>query len=178
MELIPAPLTSSPGVAAWSGTKRSSLLPPTARPTTTSGFRWRWTVIPWWFGAPGDDDNGADSGSVYVFTRDPDSGEWRQGAKLTASDGDALDYFGYSVAVSGNTVLVGAYLDDDENNDLEDSGSAYVFVEPAEGWVDTTTQTTKLTPSEPADDDQFGISVALDGKHGSDWGARARLRWS
>ena len=114
-------------------------------------------------GAPGDDDNGADSGSVYVFTRDPDSGEWRQGAKLTASDGDALDYFGYSVAVSGNTVLVGAYLDDDENNDLEDSGSAYVFVEPAEGWVDTTTQTTKLTPSEPADDDQFGISVALDG---------------
>ena len=130
-------------------------------------------------GAPGDDDNGADSGSVYVFTRDPDSGEWRQGAKLTPDDGQALDYFGYSVAVSGDTVLVGAYQDD-EDNDLEDSGSAYVFVKPNSegGWddwddlpqtndddevEDQDDLTAKLTASDAADDAYFGTSVALDG---------------
>ena len=60
-------------------------------------------------------------------------------AKLTASDGAALDYFGYSVAVDGDTVLVGAYQDDDEENDSQDSGSAYIFVKPVGGWVATST---------------------------------------
>ena len=60
-------------------------------------------------------------------------------------------------------MLVGAYQDDDEDGDLEDSGSAYVFVEPAEGWVDTTTQKAKLTAPDAAGDDYFGTSVALDG---------------
>ena len=131
-------------------------------------------------GASGDDDNGADSGSVYVFTRDPYSGVWSQAAKLTASDGEALGYFGQSVAVSGDTVLVGAYQDDDEGNDLEDSGSVYVFTKPTSegGWSDwhdlpqTATNennddkdrlTAKLTASDAADDDNFGTSVALDG---------------
>ncbi len=122
-------------------------------------------------GASGDDDNGADSGSVYVFTRDPDSGVWSQAAKLTASDGEALDYLGHSVAVSGDTVLVGAYLDDREETatapELEDSGAVYVFVKPdsEDGWADelySGNETTKLTPSKPADDDRFGTSVALD----------------
>ena len=117
-------------------------------------------------GAPGDDDNGTDSGSAYVFTKDPDSGEWTRKAKLTASDGEALDYFGHSVAVSGNTVLVGAYLDDREETDtetgLEDSGSVYVFLKPSStGWADGN-ETVKLAAA-AADDDNFGTSVALDG---------------
>ena len=114
-------------------------------------------------GASGDDDNGADSGSVYVFTRDPDSGVWSQAAKLTASEGEALDYFGQSVAVSGDTVLVGAPFDDREETDtetgLEDSGTVYVFTKANGVW----SQAAELTASDAADDDNFGASVALDG---------------
>ena len=118
-------------------------------------------------GASGDNDNGADSGSAYVFVKP--SGGWADGnetAKLTASDGEALDYFGYSVAVNGDTVLVGAYQDDD-GDDSEDSGSAYLFVKPnTDGgwadWADGDMEAAKLTPSEAEDDDNFGIAVALD----------------
>ncbi len=121
-------------------------------------------------GAPGNDGAGADSGSVYVFVKP--TGGWAtstETAKLTASDSAALDYFGYSVAVDGDTVLVGAYQDDDEENDSEDSGSAYVFTKPnsSRGWADwdpmEDTETAKLTTSVGADDDWFGVSVALDG---------------
>ena len=121
-------------------------------------------------GAPGNDGAGADSGSVYVFVKP--TGAWAtstETAKLTASDGAALDYFGYSVAVVGDTVLVGAYQDDDEENDSEDSGSAYIFTKPnsSGGWADwdpmVDTETAKLTTSDGADDDWFGVSVALDG---------------
>ncbi len=117
-------------------------------------------------GAPGNDGAGADSGSVYVFVKP--TGAWAtstETAKLTASDGAALDYFGYSVAVDGDTVLVGAYQDDDEENDSEDSGSAYIFTKPnsSGGWADGN-ETAKLTASDGADDDWFGVSVALDGK--------------
>ena len=115
-------------------------------------------------GAPGDDDNGTDSGSVYVFTNT--NGVWSQAAKLTASDGATFDYFGQSVAVSGDTILVGAYLDDREetitDSELEDSGSVYVFVKPSGGWA-TGNETAKRTASDAADDDNFGTSVALDG---------------
>ena len=118
-------------------------------------------------GAPGNDGAGADSGAAYVFTRN--DGAWDDRVKLTASDGAALDYFGYSVAVDGDTVLVGAYRDDDEENDSEDSGSAYIFTKPnsSGGWADwdpmADTETAKLTASDGADDDWFGVSVALDG---------------
>ena len=121
-------------------------------------------------GAPGNDGAGADSGSVYVFVKP--TGGWAtstETAKLTASDGAALDYFGYSVAVDGDTVLVGAYQDDDEENDSEDSGSAYIFTKPnsSGSWADwdpmEDTETAKLTASDGADDDWFGVSVALDG---------------
>ncbi len=121
-------------------------------------------------GAPGNDGDGADSGSVYVFVKP--TGGWAtstETAKLTASDGAALDYFGYSVAVDGDTVLVGAYQDDDEENDSEDSGSAYICTKPnsSGGWADwdpmEDTETAKLTASDGAADDWFGVSVALDG---------------
>ena len=62
------------------------------------------------------------SGSAYVFRYD--GSDWVEEAKLTASDGAAYDYFGDSVAVSGDTAVVGAYGDDDNGSD---SGSAYVF---------------------------------------------------
>lgn len=81
--------------------------------------------------------------------------------KVTGADSDAAagDRFGWSVALSGDTVLVGAYLDDDAG---ASSGSAYVFVKPGTGWADGT-ETAKLTASDAASGDRFGEAVALSG---------------
>ena len=111
-------------------------------------------------GARGDDAPGSDSGSVYVFVEP--AGGWAtatHAGKLTASDGAAGDEFGYSVAVDGATVVVGAPYDDDG---ASGSGSVYVFSEPAAGWG-TATGNLKLTASDPDVDDGFGWSVAVDG---------------
>ena len=56
--------------------------------------------------APFDDDAGTSSGSAYVFLRS-DDGNWVESAKLTASDADGNDYFGFSVAIMGTTAMVG-----------------------------------------------------------------------
>ena len=105
-------------------------------------------------GAPGDDDNGSDSGSAYVFTRTGTT--WTEQAKLTASDGAADDYFGSSVAIAGDTIVVGASGDDDE---WQCSGSAYVFTRTGTTW----TEQAKLTASDGAANDHFGGSVAIAG---------------
>ena len=77
-------------------------------------------------GAWRDGDNGTDSGSAYVFTRDAVTGLWTEQEKLLPADGAANDRFGTSVSLSstGAKALVGAYGDDDNGTD---SGSAYVF---------------------------------------------------
>ncbi len=74
--------------------------------------------------------------------------------KLLANDGAAGDWFGYSVAISGATALVGAHMDDDNGTD---SGAAYLF--------NTTTglQIFKFLPNDGALGDQFGLSVAISG---------------
>jgi hypothetical protein len=72
-------------------------------------------------GAIGDDDNGNESGSVYVFTRTGST--WTQQQKLVASDGAAGDYFGFG-SLDGDTAFIGAPYDDDNG---VDSGSVYVF---------------------------------------------------
>jgi hypothetical protein len=105
-------------------------------------------------GAAWDDDNGASSGSGYVFTRTGTT--WTQQAKLLASDGTAQDRFGGSVSLSGDTALIGAAWDDDNG---VDSGSAYVFTRTSTTW----TQQAKLLASDAAADDLFGWSVSLDG---------------
>ena len=111
-------------------------------------------------GAYQDDDNGNASGSAYIFQKS--AGGWEdmtQTAKLTADDGAASDYFGYSVAVSGDCAVVGAVYDDDNGSA---SGSAYIFEKPDGGWEDMT-QTAKLTPDDAASEDHFGWSVAVSG---------------
>jgi hypothetical protein len=108
-------------------------------------------------GSQFDDDNGDSSGSAYVFVKP--SGGWAtstETAKLTASDGAAEHGFGISVAISGDTALVGA--DGADNNE----GAAYLFVKPATGWA-TTTETAKLTSFEPGHYARFGQSVAVNG---------------
>jgi uncharacterized repeat protein (TIGR01451 family) len=114
-------------------------------------------------GAYGDDSTFTDQGSAYVFVKP--AGGWATTstytAKLTASDGAADDFFGWSVALSGDTALVGALYKD--NGAFTDQGSAYVFVKPAAGWATTSTYTAKLTASDGTTDDYFGYSVALSG---------------
>jgi len=105
-------------------------------------------------GAYGDDDDGHESGSAYVFRYDGDS--WLEEQKLTASDAAAFDHFGVSVAVSGDLVVVGASGDDDGGFD---SGSAYVFRYDGESWVEEQ----KLTASDTALGDEFGNSVSVFG---------------
>lgn len=104
--------------------------------------------------AHGDDDFGLFSGSAYVFARN--GAVWTQQAKLLPGDGAAYDQFGFSVAVSGDTALVGALGDDVIGSN---SGSAYVFVRSGGAW----NQQAKLLPSDGADGDSFGGSVAVSG---------------
>ncbi len=107
-------------------------------------------------GAWKDDVGGyADLGSAYVFVRS--GGVWTQQQQLTASDGAIGDYFGHSVAVDGDTVVVGADLDNVGAS--TDQGSAYVYVRSGGVW----TQQKKLTAPDGAYDDRFGTSVAVSG---------------
>lgn len=102
-----------------------------------------------------DNDDGLDSGSTYVFRYD--GATWMQETKITASDAATDDRFGFSVAVSSDLVLIGAYRDDDRG---ESSGSAYFFRKVENTWVEEA----KVTASDGATDDWFGFAVALTGE--------------
>ncbi len=106
--------------------------------------------------APDADPSGKTStGAAYIFTRS--GATWTQQAKLTASDGASNDFFGYSVSISsdGNTALVGAYLSDPSGKG--NAGAAYIFTRSGATW----TQQAKLTASDGAADDRFGVSVSI-----------------
>jgi hypothetical protein len=106
-------------------------------------------------GAYWDDDNGIDSGSMYVFTRTGTT--WTQQTKLLPTDGAAGDSFGGDVSISGDTVLIGSGGNDDNGND---SGSAYVFTRVGTTW----TQHQKLLASDGQEGDNFGSwGLSLDG---------------
>ncbi len=107
-------------------------------------------------GAYWDDDNGAESGSAYIFHRNGTT--WTQQAKIIASDGAAEDGFGRSVSINGNNALIGAYLDND-NGEL--SGSAYLFYRSGIIWMEHS----KITASDGATDDYFGMSTSIDGDY-------------
>ncbi len=113
-------------------------------------------------GAGGDDDNGDASGSAYVFRGSAgEPGDWEQVAKLVASDGMRGDDFGRSVAISGNSAIVGARTNDRHG---EDSGATYVFERHADG-PDTWAQTARLSPDDAAEGQLFGSSVAISGDY-------------
>ncbi len=129
-------------------------------------------------GAPGEDSNASgvngnqaddsagNAGAAYVFVRSGTS--WTQQAYLKASNPDADDYFGFRVALSGNTVVVGAYVEDSNatgvngdqaDNSAANSGAAYVFVRSGTTW----TQQAYLKASNAGSGDLFGSSVAISG---------------
>jgi Ca2+-binding RTX toxin-like protein len=102
-------------------------------------------------GAITADANGIDSGSAYLY-RSNGAGGFSE-TKLTATDGAAEDNFGSSVAVAGETIVVGATDDDDGGTD---SGSAYLFQPDGVGGYTET----KLTADDAEAGDQFGQSTA------------------
>ncbi len=121
-------------------------------------------------GINGDEANNgaADSGAAYVFTRSGSS--WTQQAYLKASNTEANDWFGYSVAVGNNDtlndILVGAPWEDSDANGVGgdqsdntawDSGAAYYFTDSGSGW----SQKAYLKAPNSDSNDLFGISVGL-----------------
>jgi hypothetical protein len=97
----------------------------------------------------------ASQGAAYVFTK---SGEtWSESQKLLASDGALFDDFGASVALDGNTIVVGANGATVGQNPAQ--GAVYVFTRSNGVW----TQTQKLTADDGGAYDNFGLSVALQG---------------
>jgi hypothetical protein len=102
-----------------------------------------------------DPDGTEGAGAAYVFVRNGTT--WSEQQKLAASDKAAGDRFGYSVAISGDTMVVGAYFADPDG--VERAGAAYVFVRNGTAW----TEQQKLTASGKAAYDAFGTSVAVSG---------------
>ena len=121
-------------------------------------------------GIDGDesDNTASTSGAVYVFTRDG-AGVWSQQAYVKASNTEENDRFGYSVALSGDTLAVGANgedsvatgIDGDESdNNATNSGAAYVFTRDGAGvW----SQRAYVKASNTEEFNRFGLSVALSG---------------
>ena len=119
-------------------------------------------------GAPGEDSDGdptnisaVDSGAVYIFTRSGSG--WSQQAYVKASNTETNDGFGESVALTNDTLAVGAPGEDSDgdptNNSAVDSGAVYVFTRSGSGW----NQQAYVKASNAEDDDLFGVSVALAG---------------
>ncbi|HUS37565.1 MAG TPA: FG-GAP repeat protein [Verrucomicrobiae bacterium] len=107
-----------------------------------------------------------DSGAAYVFVRDGTN--WTQQAYLKASNTGAGDRFGYSVAVSDDTIVIGAVKEDSNstgvngsqaNNSAIDSGAAYVFVRDGTNW----TQQAYLKASNTGPGDLFADTLAISG---------------
>ena len=113
-------------------------------------------------GAYGDDFGATNPnmGSVYVYERDM-AGDWNFIQKLTNSDQDDYDRFGWSVAIHGDIIVVGAYGEDENEFDEENlskAGSAYIFKRDGDGdW----NEVQKIVASDRAEGDEFGFSVAV-----------------
>lgn len=102
-----------------------------------------------------EDPNGFKGGSVYVFAQE--DGRWGEEAKLAPSDGGPEKEFGLDVATSGETAVISAWNDDNDNG--ERAGAAYVFTRADGTW----TETAKLTASDGAEGHRFGKGVSIDG---------------
>jgi len=112
----------------------------------------------------GESDNSTlEAGAAYVFTRNGAS--WSQQAFLKASNAEASDSFGNSVAISGDTIVVGAYFEDSSagstrsDNSAGGAGAAYAFLRSGTGW----TERVYLKASNVDRNDLFGGSVAISG---------------
>ncbi|WP_271856178.1 HYR domain-containing protein, partial [Patiriisocius marinus] len=102
------------------------------------------------------------AGSAYIFERDG-AGVWFEVQKLVAADRDGIDQFGFSVSISGDSTIIGAFNEDEDamgGNTLFGAGAAYIFERDGAGnW----NEVQKLVASDRDSFDQFGYSVSISG---------------
>ncbi|MGV3658619.1 MAG: LamG-like jellyroll fold domain-containing protein, partial [Prosthecobacter sp.] len=121
--------------------------------------------------APWEDatgNSGFDCGAAYVFTRPGPGGVWSQQAYLNASTKGQDDYFGWSLALDGDTLAVGAHEEDSSatgvggtqtDNSAAESGAVYVFTRAGAAW----SQQAYVKAGNTGGGDMFGSAVALAG---------------
>ena len=102
-------------------------------------------------GASAEATGGDNAGAAYIFKRDGTS--WVEQIKIQSSDVEGDDYFGFSVAISGDYAIVGAYKVG------SDAGASYIFKRDGTSW----TQEAKIQSSDVESNDYFGVSVAISG---------------
>ena len=111
-------------------------------------------------GASMNDEKGLNAGSAYLFGKNQGgANNWGQVTKITAADGQAGDMFGASLDLDADLAVIGANLDDDKG---VNAGSAYVFGKD-QGGANAWGQVKKLTASDGAPFDNFGVSVGVNG---------------
>jgi hypothetical protein len=115
----------------------------------------------------GEDVNGQNtlqnSGSAYIFKLN-NTGQWNETQKITAPNRFTDDRFGYSVGISGNNIIVGAYKEDEDLNEsstLTDAGAAYIYTLNTNAWVFSE----KLTVTDRSTNDWLGFSVAIENEN-------------
>ncbi len=107
-------------------------------------------------GADGEDTGGSSAGAAYIFERS--GGVWSEVAKIQASDKQAVDLFGTSVAIDVDRAIVGATREDTGGSD---AGAAYIFERSGGVW----SEVAKVQASDKQASDQFGNSVSISGDH-------------
>ncbi len=146
------------GVDAWGEVTKLTALDAEAEDQYGSSVAISGDVIV--IGAGWEDAGGQNAGAVYVYHRmEGGNDNWGQVKKLIASDAQNFDGFGWSVAVSGDVIVVGAPYEDFSS---EDVGAVYVF-QRMEGGIDNWGEVVKLMASDAQLDDLFGDSVAISG---------------
>ncbi len=104
------------------------------------------------------------TGAAYIF-KENTSGNWIQVAKLTASDRAVDDYFGYSVSISGDFAMVGAYREDENalgDETVSNAGSVYIFKnDGSDNW----SQVQKKIASNRSENNYYGYSVSVNGEY-------------
>jgi hypothetical protein len=123
-------------------------------------------------GVRGDDEDAGDinykqnAGSAYIFSKDAGGlNNWGIVKKLTAFDRDQLDFFGHSVAISGNLMVAGAPGDNENasgTNTLSDAGSAYIYQKDL-GGTNNWGFVQKIAAADRGANDQFGNATAISG---------------
>jgi len=104
-------------------------------------------------------DDGVTTGTYTVTVTRESASEFAQQAYIKASNTGDGDQFGYSIALSGDTLAVGAWLEDNDDDSLANSGAVYVFIRNGTVW----SQQAYIKASNAGDNDRFGNSVALSG---------------
>jgi hypothetical protein len=121
-------------------------------------FNNEWLIV----GASLNSDGLAGAGAAYLYVQAPAGmGNWNLVKKLSSQDADLGDRFGFDVAISGSYALVSANLDDEKG---VDAGAAYIFARN-QGGADNWGQLKKLTASDGQTEDNFGVSVDIDGPY-------------